>query len=321
MGFLKRMVSMLSIAAICVQMLGSGAAAAQEPTGTRLEIITDMVHNNPGQKPYVSAYNDPAFLTQRGLTGKVFFLYDAAQFGIDWQSYDPDIIPVGSVEYEWVQAKMASLTEKYNAAKAAGQKVYFMMDMIVFPNGIKTLYGDEILTDGKIDIDRPKTQELIASMFQQMFEQYPQIDGIYIRTGETYVGSGYGTEPDNSAPYYFGNNPVNGVVDKHLTLLRLLRENVCEKGKDVVYRTWGFDDFQKTKEGYLAVADKVEPHEHLYFAIKHTSGDFWRNRDFNQAIGAGHHKQIVEVQCAREYEGKGAFPNYIAGGVIDGFEE
>ena len=60
-----------------------------------------------------------------------------------------------------------SLTEKYNAAKAAGQKVYFMMDMIVFPNGIKTLYGDEILTDGKIDIDRPKTQELIASMFQQ----------------------------------------------------------------------------------------------------------------------------------------------------------
>lgn len=135
------------------------------------------------------------------------------------------------------------------------------------------------------------------------------------------MGSGYGTEPDNSAPYYFGNNPVNGVVDKHLTLLRLLRENVCEKGKDVVYRTWGFDDFQKTKEGYLAVADKVEPHEHLYFAIKHTSGDFWRNRDFNQAIGAGHHKQIVEVQCAREYEGKGAFPNYIAGGVIDGFEE
>lgn len=53
MGFLKRMVSMLSIAAICVQMLGSGVAAAQEPTGTRLEIITDMVHNNPGQKPYV----------------------------------------------------------------------------------------------------------------------------------------------------------------------------------------------------------------------------------------------------------------------------
>jgi hypothetical protein len=27
------------------------------------------------------------------------------------------------------------------------------------------------------------------------------------------------------------------------------------------------------------------------------------------------------VQCAREYEGKGAYPNYIANGVIDGFEE
>jgi hypothetical protein len=38
-------------------------------------------------------------------------------------------------------------------------------------------------------------------------------------------------------------------------------------------------------------------------------------------LGVGRHQQIVEVQCAREYEGKGAFPNYIAHGVIDGFEE
>ena len=35
----------------------------------------------------------------------------------------------------------------------------------------------------------------------------------------------------------------------------------------------------------------------------------------------GRHQQIVEVQCAREYEGKGAYPNYIANGVIEGFEE
>jgi hypothetical protein len=27
------------------------------------------------------------------------------------------------------------------------------------------------------------------------------------------------------------------------------------------------------------------------------------------------------VQCAREYEGKGAYPNYVANGVIEGFEE
>lgn len=31
--------------------------------------------------------------------------------------------------------------------------------------------------------------------------------------------------------------------------------------------------------------------------------------------------QIVEVECAREYEGKGAMPSYIAHGVIEGFSE
>jgi hypothetical protein len=38
-------------------------------------------------------------------------------------------------------------------------------------------------------------------------------------------------------------------------------------------------------------------------------------------IGQGRHRQIIEVQCAREYEGKGAYPNYIAHGAIEGFEE
>jgi hypothetical protein len=37
--------------------------------------------------------------------------------------------------------------------------------------------------------------------------------------------------------------------------------------------------------------------------------------------GIGNHAQIVEVECQREYEGKGAHPNFIAQGVIDGFPE
>ena len=57
------------------------------------------------------------------------------------------------------------------------------------------------------------------------------------------------------------------------------------------------------------------------FAVKHTHGDFLRTFKFNQTIAIGKHKQVVEVQCQREYEGKQAHPNYIAKGVIDGFEE
>ena len=42
---------------------------------------------------------------------------------------------------------------------------------------------------------------------------------------------------------------------------------------------------------------------------------------FNPTLGIGRHRQIVEVQCQREYEGKGAYPNYVVKGVVEGFEE
>lgn len=66
---------------------------------------------------------------------------------------------------------------------------------------------------------------------------------------------------------------------------------------------------------------QVETHENLVFSIKHTAKDFWRTIPFNRTIGVGKHRQIIEVECQREYEGKGAFPNYVIDGVVNGFEE
>ena len=57
------------------------------------------------------------------------------------------------------------------------------------------------------------------------------------------------------------------------------------------------------------------------FSIKHTALDFWRHVKVNECLTRGKHPQIIEVQCQREYEGKGAYPNYVMDGVINGFEE
>lgn len=301
-----------------------GCADKKETNGdahTRsLSIRTDMVHDNPGEDPWVTQYDDCTFLSARGLSGKVFFLSEAAQLAIDWQEYDPKIFPKNSKSYDWIQEKKAELHEKYGEAKAQGLKVYFMMDFISLPSNMKT-YGDAILTNGKIDINKPKTQELMKEMMREIFAEFPEVDGIYPRYGESYVGY--------YSSYHFGNNPigVSGTkAEDHTTLLKFFRDEVCEKyGKEVVYRTWstetGDDSFTTSPSLYLQITDAVEPHDNLYIAIKHTAGDFWRNYTFNQTIGIGKHQQIVEVQCAREYEGKGAFPNYIAGGVINGFPE
>ena len=102
--------------------------------------------------------------------------------------------------------------------------------------------------------------------------------------------------------------------------MNILRDEICVKlGKKVIFRTWGSFDVNLTN--FLAVSAAVEPHTNLIWSIKHVEGDFHRGNNFSKVLGQGRHKFIVEVQCAREYEGKGAHPEYIANGVIEGFEE
>ena len=80
-----------------------------------------------------------------------------------------------------------------------------MMDMIVLPSHLKTLYGNEILTNGKIDIAKEDTQTVMDYMFKEMFTEYPEIDGIYIRYGETYTGNTYSNAKlGYGAPYHTG---------------------------------------------------------------------------------------------------------------------
>ncbi len=144
-----------------------------------------------------------------------------------------------------------------------------------------------------------------------MFTQFPQLDGIMVRIGETYL---------NDAPYHQGKIDSPGSSSTIIPLMNILRDEVCVKlNKKIFFRTWNSFDTNLTT--FLAVSAAVEPHPNLIWSIKHVEGDFHRGNAYSKVMGQGRHPFIVEVQCAREYEGKGAFPNYIANGVIEGFEE
>ncbi len=272
------------------------------------QVLLDMVHNNPGEPPFVTHYNDPAFLKQLGYQTKVYELFEGAQFGIDWSSVDLEIFPAGSPERTWVDQKAAELDMLYTATKQAGLLVYCHTDMIVFPKKLVEKYK---LTDFK-QVSDSETQKYLRLAVQQMFNRFPQLDGLVVRIGETYL---------QGAPYHTG-----GIADKSspektiIPLINLLRDEICANlGKKVLFRSW--DSFDTSIPAYQAVSNGVEPHPHLLISVKHCEGDFHRGNAFSRVLGLERHSQVVEVQCQREYEGKGAYPNYIAHGVIEGFEE
>lgn len=280
-------------------------------------MFLDMVHHNPGEAPFDSRFNDPEYLTGLGYTGRVLKHLNA--------SVALHGFPGDAAEAAWLAEAEAARDAEIAATKAAGLEIYYHTDLFVLPKRVVDGMAGALCDEkGRICLTRPAALEIHRELLDAMFARYPAVDGLVIRVGETYLFD---------TPHHAGNTAVplhdetvtrGEQIRRFTILLNFLREEVCVRhGRRLIHRTWDYfgDRFHADPEFYLTVTDAVEPHPLLVFSIKHTAGDFFRGCRPNPCLGLGRHPQIVEVQCQREYEGKGAYPNYIARGVIEGFPE
>ena len=306
-----------------------------------MKYILDMVHHNPGEPPFKSRFLDPAHLADYGFNGQVFkHINCVATFAAS----GVDCFPAGSPERAWLEEFTPGIEREIAAAKNQGLKVFYHIDLFVLPKRLVEHFKNEICdpATGRISLGQPKTLELHKILFDELTARFPQMDGYIIRVGETYLFD---------TPHHIGNSPIPKVgpawtpnylysetlagrspaeprwdksqADAYVKLLRFLREEICVKhGRQIFFRTWDIfpDKLHASLPHYLEVTDQVEPHPLLAFSIKHTALDFWRHTKVNECLTQGRHPQIIEVQCQREYEGKGAYPNYVMDGVINGFE-
>lgn len=295
---------------------------------SRLTYILDMVHNNPGEKPYVTKYNDPYYLKSQGFNGAVTHWH--INCAIDYDNYKKNLVPRKSEERKWIENKAEEIERKLKEFEDDGIDVYPFTDFIVFPQSVWERYGNEITGTGNVggtggsderarkpDLQSKRTQELLVAQIDGIFSRFPALDGITLRFGETYL---------HDTPYHIGGSPIRGGnlgIDDHILLLNILREEICVKrNKKLFYRTWDFGyNFHTNPQYYLAVTEKIEPHPNLIFSIKYQQDDYHRMTPFNPTLGIGKHKQIVESQSRMEAYGKGAHPYYTAKGVIDGWPE
>lgn len=306
-------------ASILSVLLFANSVVAQTNCDKKEYLVMDMVHHNPGDEMTQTVFRNPEKLASFGMNGMVINEFKFPQCAVSFSKFDKRIFPKGSEEKEWVEALTQEIRDQIKECHRNGLQAFYFTDIIVLPRKLVELYKDEICDEnGKISFEKPKTWEIHRIMLKELFDRFPEMDGLVIRTGETYT---------HNIPYHIGDGPVNynkydTSIEIQAKLMNLLREEVCVKrNKKIVYRTWCHGYFHTDPKYYLAVTEQVEPHPNLYLAIKHTQGDYLRTFGFNKTITVGKHKQVIEVQCQREYEGKGAFPNYVANAVINGFEE
>ncbi len=290
--------------------------------------LFDMVHNNPGEAATVSKYTNPAFLKKTGFNGMVPQWY--IQCALTYEAFDKDLFPEGSKEKEWILNKRKEVQEKLHEAEKKGMNVYAFTDVMVLPTLLLEKYQNQMVRPserkasfnvihGRLapDINQPLTEKVMQAQIDEIFTVFPELDGLVIRFGETYL---YDT------PYHSGGSPIRdggeAGIAAHVKFINLLREVVCEKyGKKLFYRTWGMDSFHTSVDMFRKITEQIEPHPNLVFSIKYTEGDFHRLVRFNRTIDAGKHPFIIEFQGQPEYCGKGAHPVYVFGGMLRGFEE
>ncbi|MBC8009330.1 MAG: hypothetical protein H7067_04445, partial [Burkholderiales bacterium] len=263
------------IAAFCA-LLSPAAAAPSLP------YVFDMVHHNPGEAKTPTQFLDPQVLKAWGFNGNI--PREFVQAAVNYDSYDPDTFPAGSTERAWVENYAREIDVLFNSMKAAGQPCYPFTDFIVLPKSLVKKYQADICDDqGRVDISRTKTKEILRAMIAEIFNRFPALGGLTVRHGETYL---------HDVPYHTGGNPIINGETSHIELINLIRDEICVKrNKLLFYRTWDFGNMHDKPAYYLGVTDHVEPHPNLLFSIKHQLGDFHRLSRFNPCLGIGKHRQ------------------------------
>ncbi len=305
---MRRLILLLTIACACV-----GEVNAKKESGEgRYDMLLNLVHHNPGEPLFQTRFTQPTYLKELGYTTQV--IKREIQCGVTYDKVAEYAVANCGDEREWIERHAAALKIQMKQIKDAGLQNIPFTDMLVVPQSLLKKYKKEMVDEyGNITILRERTQQIMRAQIDELFWRFPELDGLMIRHGETYL---------HDTPHHVGGSPAR-TPEEHAAVINLLREELCVKrGKTLIYRTWDFGRLHTQPALFEAAMSQVEPHEKLFISIKHPQGDFNRGLNFNPTIGMGELQQIVEVSTNQAgCYGKNSHPYYIGRGVIEGWCE
>ncbi len=222
--------------------------------------------------------------------------------GYDPALYDGDRYPR---ERAWVEARRERTAQRIARAKALHLTVVSTGDVPSLPRAALEKYRDQV-GPGTVCIDRPVTAELTVAALREVISTFPGIDVYMTRTGENYeLGPLVGAAPGDSQSKCGGGAAVDRAV-------RLVHDVVAgQYQRTYIHRAWdlGSGGIHGSLARASAFAQNL-PKDRFLLSFKHTQTDFWRYNPINPNLTSGA-AGMVEFQAAREYEGKGAYPNYL----------
>lgn len=272
------------------------------------------VLDNPGEPFAQTRYRDAANLAAMGYTGLVIF----ETTGLSGVT-SPDA--VGNTEMgTWVAQQFEQVSQRIDHARDHGLKVYILYDALSLSRVTVEKHLTQVTCRNRPNMLCPASELAVAKSIEaleSLLENLPEVDGVVLRFG------------DNDAarlPYLVGNNLYTphcsrcsqlSKADRIVQLVHAFHKLVVtELDKRLIVRAWNVKpggmhdtvDLCKTVCEQLP-GDEEDPR--LVMSFKFTQADFWRYQQWNpSSLACGRRPVIYELQCQREFEGKGGIPNW-----------
>jgi hypothetical protein len=283
------------------------------------------VLDNPGEPQPETRYRDPKHLRALGYNGLV--LYETTGLsGVE----SPEAVGTGEVR-RWMERTFEKVGQTVARAHEAGLEVYIFYDVLSLAASAVEREAAALTCRNRPTTLCPGSEEALrrsAHALEALLTLWPQVGGVVLRFG------------DNDAarlPYLVGNDIYTphcarcsqlGRVDRISAVLKNFYDLVVLKlNKRLIARAWNVrpNGMHDSVELCRRLAPRLpgDPNDQrLVLSFKFTETDFWRYQKWNPAsLVFGQRPVIYELQCQREFEGKGGMPNWQVPLWRDGYPE
>jgi len=279
---------------------------------------------NAGEPAIESQYRDPKALADLGYTGAV--LYETTAL-----SGLARIDQVRSAEFRsWLDAHIQAQHQKIAAYREASLDVYASLDALVLPKDVIERGGNALRCRGRSALCpcSDAAWQAVMDGVRALLTRWPQLAGVVVR---------FGDHDADRLPHLAGNDLYTphcprcsgvGRAQRVTDLVERYRRVVVDEfGKTLVVRAWnvrpgGLHDHAELAADVAQSLDPAMNDGKTVFSFKFTQTDFWRYQPWNpSSLAMGDWPVVYELQCQREFEGKGGIPNWQAPLWRDGMPE
>ncbi len=269
---------------------------------------------NPGEPEISSQYKQPGVLKDLGYNGLVLY----STTGLSGVNSPEDIADRELAR--WVGQQLDEAARRVQDAADAGLDVYLSYDMLVLPAAHVERNAEAVCCKGSADMLCPASERTLRrsiDALDALIRRLPRTAGVVLRLGDTDARRlPYLTGNDIYAPHCPRCSQL-GRADRVVSAIEHAYELVAKKhNRRLIVRAWnvrplGLHDSPELAERVVARLPGEPTDDRLILSFKFTQTDFWRYQPWNQAsLASGGRPVLYELQCQREFEGKGGLPNY-----------